>query len=327
MNEFLIDKRVMRRAFNRAAAGYDTAAVLQREVCTRMLERLDYIKLRPECILDAGSGTGWGTRQLAQRYPKAQMIALDIAIAMLQTAHARSGWWQKLFGGARQWQVCSDVETLPLAANSVGMIWSNLAMQWCNDLPATFVELHRVLKVDGLLMFSTFGPDTLKELRLAFNGVDSHNHLNHFTDMHDIGDMLTHGGFAEPVMDMEYITLTYDDVRGVLYDLKHIGAHNATAGRGTGLMGKHAWARLVENYERLRRDGRLPATYEVVYGHAWKPQPRVTCDGAAIIQTSFTLNRTKPPTPPLSGGLKHSSPSPPLTRGGWEGLGMLGGVE
>jgi len=289
MDEFAIDKKLMRRAFNRAATGYDASAVLQREVCTRMLERLEYIKLQPERMLDAGSGTGWGTRRLAQRYPDAQMIALDIARDMLQAARGSSGWWQKLFGGTKQIQVCGDIEALPLTANSVGMVWSNLAMQWCNDLPATFVELHRVLKVDGLLMFSTFGPDTLKELRLAFNGVDRHNHLNRFTDMHDIGDMLVHSGFAEPVMDMEYITLTYDDVRGVLQDLKSIGAHNATTGRGRGLMGKNAWARLVENYERLRSNGKLPATFEVVYGHAWKPQPRTTRDGAAIIKTSFKL--------------------------------------
>ncbi len=289
MNEFLIDKRQMRRAFNRASTGYDAAAVLQREVCVRMLERLDYIKLQPERILDAGSGTGWGTRRLVQRYPAAQMIALDIAIGMLQTAQGRSGWWQKLFGGAKQLQLCADVEDLPLAASSVEMVWSNLALQWCNDLPATFVELHRVLKVDGLLMFSTFGPDTLKELRQAFNGVDEHNHLNRFADMHDIGDMLVQGGFADPVMDMEYITLTYDDVRAVLHDLKTIGAHNATAGRGQGLMGKKAWARLVENYERLRSNGKLPATFEVVYGHAWKPQPKWAADGRAIIRTDFKL--------------------------------------
>ncbi len=295
MNEYLIDKRQMRRAFNRAAADYDGAAVLQREVCNRMLERLDYIKLQPARIVDVGSGTGWGTRQLAQRYSSSQIIALDIAIAMLQTAQDRSGWWQKLFGGSRQAQICADVEALPVAANSVELVWSNLALQWCNDLPATFADLHRALKVDGLLMFSTFGPDTLKELRAAFNGVDNHNHLNRFTDMHDLGDMLTHSGFAEPVMDMEYITLTYDDVRGVLSDLKQIGAHNATAGRGAGLMGKQAWSRLVENYELSRRDGKLPATYEVVYGHAWKPKPRVTRDGAAIIQTPFNLNKTTRP--------------------------------
>jgi len=289
MDEFAIDKKQMRRAFNRAATGYDTSAVLQREVCTRMLERLEYIRLQPERILDAGSGTGWGTRRLARHYPAAQAIALDIANGMLQTARGHSGWWQKLFGGSRQMQICGDIEALPLAAKSVEMVWSNLAIQWCNDLPATFAELHRVLKVDGLLMFSTFGPDTLKELRRAFEGVDRHNHLNRFTDMHDIGDMLVHSGFAEPVMDMEYLTLTYDDVRGVLQDLKSIGAHNATTGRPRGLMGKNAWARLVENYERLRSNGKLPATFEVVYGHAWKPQPKQTPDGRAIINTSFKL--------------------------------------
>jgi malonyl-CoA O-methyltransferase len=289
MDEFAIDKKMMRRAFNRAATGYDASAMLQHEVCMRMLERLEYIKLQPERILDAGSGTGWGTRRLLQRYPDAQMIELDIARGMLEIARDSSGWWQKLFGGTRQIQVCGDIEALPLAANSIGMAWSNLALQWCNDLPAVFAGLHHVLKADGLLMFSTFGPDTLRELRRAFSGVDRHNHLNRFTDMHDIGDMLVHSGFAEPVMEMEYFTLTYDDVRGVLQDLKSIGAHNATAGRGQGLMGKNTWLRLVENYERLRSNGKLPATFEVVYGHAWKPQPRSTRDGTAIIKTSFKL--------------------------------------
>jgi malonyl-CoA O-methyltransferase len=289
MNEFVIDKQAMRRAFSRAAPNYDATAVLQREVCTRMLERLDYIKLQPARLLDAGSGTGWGGRQLAEKYPAAQIVSLDIAIGMLQTAQDKSSWWKKLFGGAGPLQVCADVEALPLAANSVEMIWSNLAVQWCNDLPATFVELHRVLKTEGMLMFSTLGPDTLKELRQAFKGVDERSHLNRFADMHDIGDMLMQSGFAEPVMDMEYMTLTYEDVRGVLHDLKGIGAHNTTAGRGQGLMGKAAWGRLLDNYEKLRRDGRLPATYEVVYGHAWKPQPKVTRDGAAIIKTSFKL--------------------------------------
>ena len=289
MNEFAIDKKMVRRAFSRAAAGYDASAVLQREVCTRMLERLDFIRLKPARLLDAGSGTGWGGRQLAERYPDAEIISLDIAIGMLQNAKGRASWWQKLFGGRKQMAVCADVEALPLMSNSVEMVWSNLALQWCNDLPATFVELHRVLKSEGLAMFSTFGPDTLKELRQAFGGVDDKNHLNRFADMHDIGDMLVQAGFSEPVMDMEYITLTYDDVRGVLQDLKAIGAHNTTEGRGRGLMGKLAFGRLLSNYEKLRRDGKLPATYEIVYGHAWKPQPRVTSDGAAIIKTSFRM--------------------------------------
>jgi len=289
MDEFAVDKKQLRRAFSKAAARYDDDAVLQREVCTRMLERLEYIKLQPGRILDAGSGTGWGARRLAQRYPASQMIELDIAIGMLKAARGHSGWWQKLFGGMKQTQVCADVESLPLAANSVGMVWSNLAMQWCNDLPATIMEIYRVTHVDGLVMFSTFGPDTLKELRNAFDGVDSFNHFNRFTDMHDIGDMLVAAGFADPVLEMEKIILTYDSVRAVMQDLRNIGAHNATSGRAPGMLGKSRWARIVQNYEALRRDGKLPATFEVIYGHAWKVPPKKTGDGRAIIRTDFKL--------------------------------------
>lgn len=289
MNEFEIDKRQVRRAFSRAALDYDAAAVLQREVCVRMLEKLDCIKLQPARVLDVGSGTGWGTRQLGERYPKAEVTALDIAIGMLQAARGTSSWWKKLFAGRRENYLCADVEALPIASGSVDMVWSNLALQWCNDLPATFVELQRVIKVDGLLMFSTFGVDTLQELRTAFHGVDGYSHLNRFADMHDIGDMLVNAGFADPVMEMERITLTYDDVRAVMQDLKSIGAHNATAGRAPGMMGKAAWRRVTENYEKLRRDGKLPATFEIIYGHAWKPSPKATADGRAIIRTDFKL--------------------------------------
>ncbi len=289
MDEFLIDKKQVRRAFNRAAHNYDAVAVLQREVCRRMLERLDYIKLQPARVLDAGSGTGWGTRQLAQRYPAAQVVALDMALGMLKVACEQSGWWRKLFSSSQQSHVCADVEALPLAANSVEMAWSNLTLQWCNDLPATFREFHRVLKTDGLLMFSTFGPDTLKELRSVFYGVNGYSHVSRFTDMHDLGDMLAHSGFAEPVMEMEIITLTYADVKSVMQDLRGIGAHNATAGRAQGMMGKAAWQQVLERYESFRRDGKLPATFEIVYGHAWKPRPRVTAGGAQIIQTPFKL--------------------------------------
>jgi malonyl-CoA O-methyltransferase len=289
MNEFEIDKRTLRKAFSKAATQYDATAVMQREVCIRMLERLDYIKQKPASVLDIGSGTGWGTRQLGERYPAAQVVALDIAMGMLQASSGTSSWWRKIFTAKDTSYVCGDMEVLPIATQSMDMVWSNLALQWCNDLPATFIELHRVLKVDGLLMFSTFGPDTLKEIRLAFQGVDGHNHVNRFADMHDIGDMLVAAGFGDPVMDMEYITLTYNDVRAVMQDLRSIGANNATAGRATGMMGKNAWNRVLENYERLRRNGKLPATFEVVYGHAWKPQPKIISDGRVILKTSFKL--------------------------------------
>ncbi|MDO8414402.1 MAG: malonyl-ACP O-methyltransferase BioC, partial [Gallionellaceae bacterium] len=247
------------------------------------------IKQQPSVVLDVGSGTGWGTRQLAQRYAGAHILAVDMAAEMLRVARNHPRGWRKLFARDNKSYACADVEALPLAANKLELIWSNLTVQWCNDLPATFIELHRVLKVEGLLMFSTFGPDTLKELRTAFSGVDNYNHLNRFADMHDIGDMLVAAGFAEPVMDMEIITLTYQDVKSVMQDLRSIGAHNVTAGRALGMMGKNAWHQVLENYEALRREGKLPATFEVIYGHAWKPQPKKIADGRAIIKTNFKL--------------------------------------
>jgi len=217
------------------------------------------------------------------------VVALDIALGMLHAAREQSGWWRKLFSGSKQNALCADIEALPLANHSMQLVWSNLAVQWCNDLPATLVELQRVLQPEGLLMFSTFGPDTLKELRAAFHGADNYNHVSRFADMHDIGDMLLAAGFAEPVVDMEYITLTYDDVKAVMQDLRSIGAHNATAGRPQGMMGKTAWSKVLQNYEALRRDGKLPATFEIIYGHAWKPQPKNIADGRAIIKTPFKL--------------------------------------
>lgn len=269
----ILDKKQLRAAFERAAACYDQSAVLQREISNRMLSRLEYIKFRPEVILDAGSGTGYGSQQLARRYPSSQLIAVDIAWAMLSQARPNTVWWQRILPLQQQhsYYVCADIEQIPLQNESVGLIWSNLALQWCNDLNRTLADMHRILRTDGLLMFSTFGPDTLKELRQSFAKADGYQHVNRFVDMHDIGDLLVNNRFSTPVMDMEYITLTYDDVIGVMRDLKAIGAHNVIQGRQGGLMGKKRWQQAIDAYETLRHDGKLPATFEVVYGHAWKP--------------------------------------------------------
>ena len=267
-----IDKRQVRNAFERAAASYDQTAVLQREVCDRMLSRLDYIKHTPDIILDAGSGTGYGTRKLVMRYANARVLAIDIAPAM--HAQARSAKQLLVARGNQASYVIGDIEQMPLKDSCAGLIWSSLALQWCNDLKQTFAEVHRVLQTDGLFMFSTFGPDTLKELRQAFRGIDDYSHVNRFTDMHDIGGMLVHNDFAMPVMDTEYITVTYDAVISVMRDLKAIGAHNVTQGRRRGLTGKTVWQQAINHYETLRVEGKLPATFEVVYGHAWKLQPQ-----------------------------------------------------
>lgn len=281
-----IDKRLMRRAFERAATTYDQAAVLQREVGQRLMERLDFVKLAPELVLDVGCGTGAVSRALAQRYPESNTLGLDIAQSMLQVARQSDPWWKRklpFMAGNLPSYVGGDLERLPFATSSVNLLCSNLALQWCNDLPSTFAEFRRVLAPGGLLMFSSFGPDTLRELRQAFAGLDGYTHVNRFMDMHDIGDELSYAGFATPVVDMEYLTLTYPDLSSLLRELKAIGAHNVTSGRGHGLMGKKTWRTMSDNYEKLRQEGRLPATYEVIYGHAWVNEKITKADGRQVI--------------------------------------------
>jgi malonyl-CoA O-methyltransferase len=271
-----IDKARARRSFDRAAAGYDAAAVLQRELGSRLLERLDYVRLAPRAVLDLGCGTGQAIAPLMRRYPKARLIALDFAPAMLRLARRRGTWLK------RPWCVCADAEALPLADGSVDLIVSNAALQWCNDLDRTFRDLLRILTPGGLLMFTSFGPDTLMELRAAWAAVDGHAHVSPFADMHEVGDGLVRARFADPVMDAERLTLTYPHVRDLMRDLKVLGAHNATAERPRGLIGPRRLAAVEAAYEGLRSDGHLPATYEVVYGHAWAPVQRPVEGGVAI---------------------------------------------
>jgi malonyl-CoA O-methyltransferase len=261
-----IERGEVRRAFGRAAATYDAAAELQRRVRDELLSRLDYVKLEPAAVLDLGAGTGHAALALKRRYPASTVVALDLAESMLREARRR----QPLF--RRFQRVCADAAALPLRSGTVDLVYSNLMLQWCDVPDGVFAECRRVLRAGGLLSFTTFGPDTLVELRRAWAEADDGGvHVSRFLDMHDVGDALVRSGFAEPVMDVDRVTLTYAEVRDLMRDLKAIGAHNAASGRRRGLTGKSTFARMVDAYERERRDGRLPATYEVVYGHAWAP--------------------------------------------------------
>ncbi len=270
LDAYHIDKAFVRASFNRAANTYDAAAVLQKLVQGEMLSRLELVKIKPKAILDAGCGTGHGSFALQRRYRNAQVFSLDIALGMLQKTRMQQPYLRRLFSAENL--ICADIECLPIADNSMGMVWSNLALQWCNNLDAAFGEFARVLQPEGLIMFSTFGPDTLKELRAATQ--NNSTHVSRFIDMHDIGDALIRCGFSAPALDVESYTLTYNDVKAVMTDLKNIGAHNATAGRARGLQGKSFLQNLTQNYEQFRTGlkedgGKLPATFEVVYGHAW----------------------------------------------------------
>lgn len=269
-----IDKARVRNSFSRAATTYDAAAIVQKLVREEMLSRLDLVKIQPRTILDAGCGTGLASHALQKRFKQSQIISLDFAYEMLRQTR-KTGIVQSLktlFSRNRHRVLCADIEALPLANASIGFVWSNLAIQWCNNLDLAFQEFHRVLQPEGLFMFSTFGPDTLRELRTATQSANQGvgTSVNRFIDMHDIGDALVRAGFSAPVLDVERFTLTYDDVKSVMRDLKNIGAHNATDGRARGLLGRGFLQKLEVAYEQFRADGKLPATFEVVYGHAWR---------------------------------------------------------
>ncbi len=258
----------VRRSFEQAASSYDKAALLQREVGSRLLERLDYIRFKPARILDLGAGTGYCQQSLALRYPEAETYALDIAQPMLMQARKKISWLRRL--KRRDHFVNAEAAALPFADNSIDMVVSNLTLQWCVDLVAVFSECRRVLKPGGMLLFSNFGPDTLKELRHCWAKIDAHTHVNQFADMHDMGDAMLQSGFSDPVVDMEMLTITYNDVRSIMQDLKQIGAHNVTRGRTRSLTGKGRLQQLQQAYEAYRQQGRLPVTHEVIYGLAWR---------------------------------------------------------
>lgn len=261
----LPDRGAVRRAFDRAAGDYDEHAVLQREVCNRLLERLDLTVIDPRVILDLAAGTGQGAEALSRRYRKGRVTPVDISEAMLRRARGRGRFFHPLP------PVCADISRLPFATDSVDLVFSSLGLQWIDDLDATFREVRRILKPQGLFLFTTFGPDTLKELRAAWSAVDEKTHVNVFADMHNVGDGLVRAGLAEPVMDVEHFTLTYETADELMRDIKRIGAHNVTADRPRGLTGRKRLQAFRDAYEDFRIEGRLPATYEVVYGTVWAP--------------------------------------------------------
>jgi len=262
----MLDKHAIRQHFERATETYDVAAVLQKEIAKRLCERLDYIKLQPKRVLDVGCGTGYITADLLKRYPKSQVIALDLALNMAQKSQQhRAGLFR-----SKPLAICADAEQLPLKNESADLVISNLMLQWTNNLADTFRGFHATLAPNGLLMFTTFGPDTLKEVRESWASVDNSPHTSTFADMHEIGDALLGAGFINPVTDMETITITYANVRQLMRDIKQIGATNSDDARQKGLMGKQKLKAFEQAYEQFKTsDGLYPATWEIIYGHAW----------------------------------------------------------
>jgi len=262
-----ISKQRIANSFNKVAENYEENAFFQKEVAERLLERLDMMNSQPLTVLDAGCSTGYCTRALKKRFPKAKLFGVDIAEGMICQAKKRQKFFKK-----NDYQV-ADIEKLPFQSNTFDLVLSNLAFPWIENPDIALQELNRLLKPKGLIIFSTMGPDTLVELRQSWQDVDQHIHVNPFIDMHLIGDLVHKTGFENTVMDRDVITLTYKTMIGLMRELKAVGAANINSGRAKGLLGRGKFKQLEEAYEAFRwQDGQLPVTCEVIYGHAWKAE-------------------------------------------------------
>jgi malonyl-CoA O-methyltransferase len=284
---FGLDRRAIARAFDRASGSYDAAAALQERVRNELLVRLEDLKVTPAAVLDLGAGTGHATRELTRRYPKALVVASDIAPGMLAQAKSQSRWLRRFE------RVRADAYALPFREGAFDLVFSSLMLQWCDDLDAVFAEISRVLAPGGLLLFSTFGPGTLAELREAWSASDpQYNHVNHFFDPHALGSALMQAGFAEPVLDVDRIVMPYPDTFALMRELKAIGAHNVTRGRPRGLTGRQRIAAMSLAYETQRRDGSLPATYEVIHATSWGGRPAANSPLETFISPSAIRRRS-----------------------------------
>jgi len=270
----MIDSAAARRRFSRAAATYAGASRLEAEIGARLLERLEYVKIQPRRVLDAGCGTGRERDALAGRYPQAELWLQDFALPMLRRVAPAAGILGRLTGARSALAVCADLERLPLAPQRFDLVFSNMVLHWAKEPLGALREVRRVLGAGGLFLFSTLGPDTLSELRAAAGAMRVHA----FSDMHDVGDALLAAGFSGPVMDRERVTLVYADGTALLRDLRASGQTCSLASRRRGLSGRQFRARLDAGLASQTRDGQLSVTYEIVYGHAWRP---ALADGAA----------------------------------------------
>ncbi len=281
-------KQLIASSFNRAASNYEAMAQIQKEIGCRLFERLYLLKMQPKYILDLGCGSGFFTEKLKKLYPKARVFSLDIAYDMLYQVKQKESWFKK-------WGIVNaDMHKLPFVDAQFDLIFSNQVVHWSENMSGLMSELHRVMNKDACLMFSTLGPDTFKELRIAFAELDSFSHANDFLDMHDVGDIMLAANYLDPVIDMDMLTAHYDSLASLLKSLKKQGVININPKRNSALSGKNTFKNLDLAMQKFITDDNMyPLTYEVVYGHAWKGgvniKPGVTKNTFTVAELRATL--------------------------------------
>ncbi len=271
-----VSRDSVKAAFAKAAISYNDSAVVQKEILVRLVEKLQVLQTSTvDTLLDVGSGTGLASELLRENYGSECYYAIDFASPML-------AWAKSHYKADYQYAVCGDVEMLPFRDESLDVVFSASTFQWCNDVGSAFQECKRILKEEGLLIFSSFGPETLRELRQCFARVDSHPHVSTFIDMQSLGDGLLANGYDSPVMESEIITVEYSDPMQLLRDLRATGATNHIENRARGLMTRQHLNMVLKEYRKHRLpNGKYPASYEVLYGHGWKKNENVVSQNSA----------------------------------------------
>lgn len=275
-NPYAIDSAAVERRFDRAAAGFDDADFLHALTMDGLLARLQPMKVEPGIVVDLGCGTGRAIRPLAKQFRGARVIGVDRSRGMLDRCRRQRLWLTKASF------IRADARHLPLADNSIDVVFSNLLLPWIDDLAPLAREVSRVLRKDGLFAFSTLGPDTLGALRDAWAAIDDQPHVNRFIDMHDVGDSLARNGLRDPVLDVDRTTVTYENANGLFRDLAASGARNALSRRHKGLTGRR---RFDAMRQRLEDSGKFAVDVEIVYGHSWG-SGRGSADGSVRIDAA-----------------------------------------